>query len=68
MKEIKTFLKNIPDKIIEKKILRIFKMTVILFMIITLNVSGSPDQPVRVSGTITDENGSAFPGVNHQRY
>ena len=40
----------------------------IIFMVITFNVSGlgSDDQQTRVSGTITDEDGSAFPGVNIQ--
>jgi TonB-dependent starch-binding outer membrane protein SusC len=90
MKEIKTLKLTIPDKVFPKKILRILKMTTILFMAITFNVFGSfgnknPDekrlainssenpaivstsadmQQIKISGTITDETGNPFPGVN----
>jgi TonB-linked SusC/RagA family outer membrane protein len=69
MKEIKKLKPAIRGKNRD----RIFRLlTAFTFMIaVILNAnpsfgSSSYDQPIRVSGTITDENGSPFPGVNIQ--
>ncbi len=69
MKEFTTLQLTCPDIIYEKKIWRILKLAMIILMAITFNISGygyADDQQTRVTGTITDENGSPFPGVNIQ--
>ncbi len=75
MKKIMLLHLSISDKIFLRKNLWILKMLVIFLVFISFSsplfsegslMNNVADQPVRVTGTILDENGSPFPGVNIQ--
>src|SRR5665648_15678 len=95
MKEIYLLKKTFFSEEFVKKIFNFTKMTILLLMVVTFNVTGAfaldsgksntegnntainlsidnlgdrdntaDMQQLRITGTITDENGSPFPGVN----
>ena len=54
------------DLSVGTKVLRFLKKVTILCMVIAFHLSAYGQQQSKISGTITDETGSSFPGVNVQ--
>jgi TonB-linked SusC/RagA family outer membrane protein len=65
MKKIKNLKSEVSRMPSLKKIREIIRMFLILIICVSLDLSAA-DQATRITGTITDENGSPFPGVNIQ--
>ena len=57
------FLKSSFAKIFPKKILTVLKTVIVILFVLSINASGFAPQQDRVAGTVTDESGSALPGV-----